>query len=137
MNETITTMMAVVMTTMMVSVTLITYIIESIFLAKIASKYDRNPLLAWIPIVNFFLLRDMAEKKSRWQWLLGFLAMAILGSTVVRWIGLQALVWSMMIWYWTAFYTIMEEETDFESWWLFGAVICYPLKLYVMYKMGE
>lgn len=116
---------------------LICYIIESVFLAKIASKRGENVLLAWIPIANFFLLRKMARKKLRWQWLVAFFAAALLGSSVVRWLGLQVLVWSMTIWYWTAFHTIMEEETELSVAWLICSLFCFPVKLYVMYKMAE
>ena len=115
----------------------ICYIIEALLLSKIASKRGRNPILAWIPILNFFLLRDMAGKKSRWQWLLGFLAAALLGNIIVAFFGLQALIWCMTIWYWSAFHTIMEAETDLECGWFFGAIFCFPVKLYVMHKMAE
>ena len=116
---------------------LICYIVESVFLAKIALKRGKNPLFAWIPVVNYFLLRDMVVKKSRWQWLLGFFLAALLGNTVVRFIGMQALVWSMMVWYWGAFYTLMKEETELVGLWFMGAIFCFPIKLYVMYKMAE
>ena len=118
-------------------VMIICYIIESLFLAKIASKRGENPLLAWIPVVNYVLLRNMAGKKSCWQWLVGFVVVALLGNSVGRFLGIQALIWCSTVWYWTAFHVIMEEETELEGGWFFSAIFCLPVKLYVMYKMGE
>jgi len=129
--------MAIVTTGVAGVVMVIAYIIEAVFLSRIALKYGENPLLAWIPVANYFLIRKMANKKSRWQWLVAFLAAAILGRSIVSWVAIQALVWSMMIWYWVAFYNIMEAETDFNGLWTFFALICWPVKIYIMYKMAE
>ena len=114
----------------------IVYIIESIFLSKIAVDNGKNPLLAWIPVLNFFLLRDIAGKKSRWQWLLGFLAAALLGASVVRWIGMNMLMWSMLIWYWAAFFEIADRK-NINMALCVVAIFFLPVKWYVMYKIAE
>lgn len=118
-------------------VVVICYIIEAIFMSKIATRRRKNALLAWIPVANYFLIRDMARKKSNWIWLAVFLAAAVLGNSVVRWLGTQALLWSAMVWYWSAFYTLMEEETDYSGIWLFFAIFFLPVKLYILYRMAE
>lgn len=113
------------------------YIIEAALLGKVASKRGENPLFAWIPVLNYFLLRDMAGKKRRWQWLVAFLAAALLGNSVISFIGTQAFVWSMVVWYFSAFHTLMEEETELDTLWFMGAIFFFPVRLYIMYRMTE
>ena len=137
MYDMATVMVAVITVGMAMVTMLIGYIIEAVFLSKIASKHGKSMLLAWIPVLNFFLIRDIANKKLRWQWILAFLAAALLGNSVVRWLGTQALLWSVMIWYWSAFGTIMEDDTDMGKGWLTLSIFFYPIKLYVMYKMAN
>jgi len=124
--------------TIVAVVLVICYIIDSVFLAKIAEKTKKgSPLLAWVPIGKFFLTRQIAGRKSRWQWLILFLCFALWGNPVASKIGEILLVWGYFIWYWAAFCNIMEERTDLSGLWFIGAICFVPLKLYIMYKAAQ
>lgn len=126
---------------LMVIVFVVSFIAESQFLGKVALRQRKNPVLAWIPGISFLFIRHLAGKKTRIWWiiglLLGGLICYLLGDNITVFVIKQTLIWAIFIWYWSAFYTLMERETDLGLGWMTAAIFFEPAKLYIMHKMAK
>ena len=81
----------------------ILYVYVALALMRIAEKTKtKNSWLAFIPIVNFYLLTQMARKSGNWTWIL-LLVFLPFGGMVVAGIG---------IW----FFWLVAERIKFPGW---------------------